>query len=145
MIVRDRPSGLKLFLLLRGSVLQQIRKVLLINVLLATVVTVLHGTVFSHKITLTAIPFTLIGLPAPWISGPLVAATIAVLAGLDTEVPLQMFRMACANMGAVGTMRMFLAARTGAGWQIESVMTSDFITDFSTRSTAGPDRTPWVM
>ena len=36
MIVRDRPSGLKLFLLLRGSVLQQIWKVLLINVLLAT-------------------------------------------------------------------------------------------------------------
>ena len=28
MIVRDRPSGLKLFLLLRGSVLQQIWKVL---------------------------------------------------------------------------------------------------------------------
>ena len=63
MIVRDRPSGLKMFLLLRGSVLQQIWKVLLVNVLLATVVTLLHGTVFSHKITLTAIPFTLIGLP----------------------------------------------------------------------------------
>ena len=63
MIVRDRPSGLKMFLLLRGSVLQQIWKVLLVNVLLATVVTVLHGNLFSHKITLTAIPFTLIGLP----------------------------------------------------------------------------------
>ena len=63
MIVRDRPSGLRMFLLLRGSVLQQIWPVLLVNVLLATVVTLLHGTVFSHKITLTAIPFTLIGLP----------------------------------------------------------------------------------
>ena len=63
MIVRDRPSGLKMFLLLRGSVLHQIWKVLLVNVLLATAVTLLHGTVFSHKITLTAIPFTLIGLP----------------------------------------------------------------------------------
>ncbi len=37
--------------------------------------------------TAGGILFTLIGLPAPWISGPLVAATIAVLAGLDTEVP----------------------------------------------------------
>lgn len=63
MIVRDRPSGLRMFLLLRGSVLHQIWKVLLVNVLLATVVTVLHGNLFSHKITLTAIPFTLIGLP----------------------------------------------------------------------------------
>ena len=63
MIVRDRPSGLKLFLLLRGSVLQQIWKVLLINVLLATLVTFTHGVLFSQKITLTAIPFTLIGLP----------------------------------------------------------------------------------
>lgn len=63
MIVRDRPSGLRMFLLLRGSVLHQIWKVLLVNVLLATAVTVLHGNLFSHKITLTAIPFTLIGLP----------------------------------------------------------------------------------
>ena len=63
MIVRDRPSGLRLFLLLRGSVLQQIWKVLLINVLLATLVTFTHGVLFSQKITLTAIPFTLIGLP----------------------------------------------------------------------------------
>lgn len=63
MIVRNRPSGLKMFLLVRGSVLQQIRTVLLVNVLLATVITIVHGTLFSHKITLTAIPFTLIGLP----------------------------------------------------------------------------------
>jgi putative membrane protein len=63
MIVRDQPSGLRMFLLVRGSVLQQIRVVLLVNVLLATAVTLVHGTLFSHKITLTAIPFTLIGLP----------------------------------------------------------------------------------
>lgn len=63
MIVRDRPSGLKMFLVVRGSVLHQIRIVLLINVLLATLVTLVHGTLFSHKVTLTAIPFTLIGLP----------------------------------------------------------------------------------
>ena len=63
MIVRDRPSGLRMFLLVRGSVLLQIRGVLLVNVLLATVVTLVHGNLFSHKVTLTAIPFTLIGLP----------------------------------------------------------------------------------
>jgi putative membrane protein len=63
MIVRERPSGLRLFLVLRGSVLQRIRLTLLLNVLLATLVTIVHGNLFSIKITLTAIPFTLIGLP----------------------------------------------------------------------------------
>jgi len=63
MIVRGRPSGLRLFLILRGSVLKQIWAVLLVNIVLATLVTFTHGDLFSHKITLTAIPFTLIGLP----------------------------------------------------------------------------------
>jgi putative membrane protein len=63
MIIRDRPSGLKLFFIFRGSVLNQIWIVLLVNVVLATLVTMAHGGLFSHKITLTAIPFTLIGLP----------------------------------------------------------------------------------
>ena len=63
MIVRDRPSGVHLFLLLRGSVLHRIRTTLLLNTLLATLVTLAHGNLFTIKITLTAIPFTLIGLP----------------------------------------------------------------------------------
>ncbi len=63
MILRDRPSGLKLFLLVRGSILPRIWRVLLVNLVLATVVTVTHGALFHHKVTLTAIPFTLIGLP----------------------------------------------------------------------------------
>ena len=63
MIVRGRPSGLQLFLVLRGSILHQIWKVLLINIVLATLVTLNHGDLFRLKITLTAIPFTLIGLP----------------------------------------------------------------------------------
>lgn len=63
MIVRGRPSGLRLFLILRGSVLQRIWKVLLVNIALATLVTWSHGDIYAHKITLTAIPFTLIGLP----------------------------------------------------------------------------------
>ncbi|MDO8654805.1 MAG: bestrophin family protein [Undibacterium sp.] len=63
MIVRDRPSGLKLFLLLRGSVLPRILPTLIINIVIATLVTLSHGDLFELKITLTTIPFTLIGLP----------------------------------------------------------------------------------
>jgi putative membrane protein len=63
MIVRDRPSGLRLFFTVRGSVLKRIQTVLLFNILLAVAVTIAHGTLFHHKITLTPIPFTLIGLP----------------------------------------------------------------------------------
>ena len=63
MIVRDRPSGLKMFLLLRGSILPRILPSLLATTLIAIVVTFTHGDLFSVKITLTTIPFSLIGLP----------------------------------------------------------------------------------
>ncbi|MET3131637.1 putative membrane protein [Oxalobacteraceae bacterium GrIS 1.11] len=63
MIVRERPSGLRLFLVLRGSVLARIRLTLVVNIVFATLVTMLHGVLFSQKVTLTTIPFTLIGLP----------------------------------------------------------------------------------
>ena len=63
MIVRERPSALRLFLVVRGSVLQRIRTTLIVNTLIATLVTWCHGTLFDHKIILTTIPFTLIGLP----------------------------------------------------------------------------------
>jgi putative membrane protein len=63
MIIRDRPSGLKLFLLLRGSVLPRILPTLVVNIVIATLVTWSHGDLFDLKITLTTIPFTLIGLP----------------------------------------------------------------------------------
>lgn len=63
MIVRDRPSGLRLFLLLRGSVLPRILPTLVVNTLIATLVTLSHGDLFALKITLTTIPFTLLGLP----------------------------------------------------------------------------------
>jgi len=62
-IIRERPSGLKLFLLLRGSVLPRILPTLLVNIALATFVTWSHGDLWDLKITLTAIPFSLIGLP----------------------------------------------------------------------------------
>lgn len=63
MIVRERPSGLRMFWLLRGSVLPRILPTLIVNVAVATLVTISHGALFEFKITLTAIPFSLIGLP----------------------------------------------------------------------------------
>lgn len=63
MIVRDRPSSFRLFWIVRGSVLQRIRGVLAVNIVLAIIVTVAHGTLFHTKIPITPIPFTLIGLP----------------------------------------------------------------------------------
>jgi putative membrane protein len=63
MIVRDRPSGIMLFLMLRGSILPRILPTLLLNTLVATVVTLTHGDLYKLKITLTTIPFGMIGLP----------------------------------------------------------------------------------
>jgi len=63
MIIRERPSGLKLFLLLRGSVLPRILPTLIVNIVVATLVTFSHGDLYNVKITLTTIPFSLIGLP----------------------------------------------------------------------------------
>jgi putative membrane protein len=63
MIVRDRPSALGLFLVMRGSVLPGIWKSLLATTLLAVAVTYTHGTLWGHKIAIGAIPFTLMGLP----------------------------------------------------------------------------------
>ncbi len=63
MIVHERPSGLALFHIMKGSVLHRIRWKLCLNIFLAIVVTLAHGYLFDIKITLTPIPFTLIGLP----------------------------------------------------------------------------------
>lgn len=62
MIVRDRPTGPKLFFVLRGSILSRIWLPLTGNALTATIVTLLHGELLDHKITVTTIPFSLIGL-----------------------------------------------------------------------------------
>ncbi len=64
MIVRERPSALQLFFVLRGSILSRIRGVLLANVLLAVLVTALHRALDSHNAVLVStVPFTLMGLP----------------------------------------------------------------------------------
>jgi putative membrane protein len=63
MIVRDRPTGLRLFLVVRGSILPTIWKSLAFTTLLAIAVTLMHGTIDGFKITVGAAPFTLMGLP----------------------------------------------------------------------------------
>jgi putative membrane protein len=62
MIIRDRPTGPKLLWVVRGSILSRIWQTLLVNVGLAIVVTVAHGAILDYKVTLTPIPFTLMGL-----------------------------------------------------------------------------------
>jgi putative membrane protein len=63
MILRDRPSPLRLFLVMRGSVLPSIWKSLLATTLLAAAVAFTDGRLWGHKIAIGAIPFTLMGLP----------------------------------------------------------------------------------
>lgn len=62
MIVRERPNGLNLFFIIKGSILPRIKWPLFVTVLLASIVTITHGTLFRLKITMTPIPFSLIGL-----------------------------------------------------------------------------------
>jgi putative membrane protein len=62
MIVRDRPRGIQLFYILRGSVLPHIAWELATCTAVAMLVTLTHGFVYQWKITLTTVPFSLIGL-----------------------------------------------------------------------------------
>jgi putative membrane protein len=63
MIVRDRPSALRLFFILRGSILPGIWKHLAVSTVLALIVTWTDGQFAHHKIHFTPTPFTLMGLP----------------------------------------------------------------------------------
>ena len=62
MIVMDRPRGARLFFALRGSILPRIAPALTACTALAVVVTLTHGFLYRWKVTLTPVPFTLIGL-----------------------------------------------------------------------------------
>jgi putative membrane protein len=62
MIVLERPNALKLFFTLRGSVLPRIAPSLATCTALAVLVTLTDGFLFRWKVTLTPVPFTLIGL-----------------------------------------------------------------------------------
>lgn len=63
MIVRDRPSGIRLFFAMRGSILGQIKWTLAANIALAVLVTWSHGRLLDYKLQVSALPFSLIGLP----------------------------------------------------------------------------------
>ena len=62
MIVMHRPHALRLFFALRGSILPRIAGSLATCTALALLVTLTHGRLFDAKITLTPVPFSLIGL-----------------------------------------------------------------------------------
>ncbi|MBU6258624.1 MAG: bestrophin family protein [Burkholderiales bacterium] len=62
MVVTGRPNAWRLFFAMRGSVLPHIATSILACTALATLVTLTHGLLFSWKVTLTPVPFTLIGL-----------------------------------------------------------------------------------
>jgi putative membrane protein len=63
MIVRERPNALRLFLIMRGSILPSIWRSLAVTTLLAVAVTIVDKTLGGIKPTLSSIPFTLMGLP----------------------------------------------------------------------------------
>ncbi|HEY1230130.1 MAG TPA: bestrophin family ion channel [Ramlibacter sp.] len=62
MIVRDRPHGAQLFFIVRGSVLPHIAWELVTCTIVALLVMRTHGFVYQWKVTLTTVPFSLIGL-----------------------------------------------------------------------------------
>ena len=62
MIVRDRPHGVRLFFVIRGSVLPNVAGELATCIAVALLVTLTHGFVYQWKVTLTTVPFSLIGL-----------------------------------------------------------------------------------
>lgn len=62
MMVLERPNGLRLFFALRGSILPRIARSLATCTALALLVTLSHGVLFDWKVTLTTVPFSLIGL-----------------------------------------------------------------------------------
>jgi len=61
-IVRERPRGFQLFYILRGSVLPRIAPELATCTAVALAVMLTHGFVYRWKVTLTTVPFSLIGL-----------------------------------------------------------------------------------
>jgi ion channel-forming bestrophin family protein len=62
MIVLKRPHGVRLFFVLRGSILPRIAPALAACTAVAVIVTLTRGFLFHWKITLTPVPFSLIGL-----------------------------------------------------------------------------------
>ena len=62
MITLSRPSGIHLFFTLRGSILPRVARPLALCVAVAALVAFTHGVLFHWKVTLTAVPFSILGL-----------------------------------------------------------------------------------
>ncbi|MDM0036880.1 bestrophin family ion channel [Variovorax sp. J22P271] len=62
MIVLQRPHGIRLFFVLTGSVIRRIAPAVATCTALAIAVTLSRGYLFDWKVTLTAVPFSIIGL-----------------------------------------------------------------------------------
>lgn len=62
MIVRERPNWLGMLLVWRGSVLPIILPQLVLTTAFSGLVAALHGALFSFKVSLTAVPFSLVGI-----------------------------------------------------------------------------------
>jgi putative membrane protein len=62
MIVLRRPHGFRLLFVLRGSILPRIAPALVTCTALAVAVTAFDGSFFGWKVTITPVPFSLIGL-----------------------------------------------------------------------------------
>lgn len=62
MIVRPRPNWLRMLFVWRGSILRTILPQLAVTALLAILVVRFHGELLNRKITLTAVPFSLVGV-----------------------------------------------------------------------------------
>lgn len=62
MIIRPRPNWFRMLLVVHGSVLPVILPQLLVTLVFSLLVTLLHGRLFVWKVSLTFVPFSLIGL-----------------------------------------------------------------------------------
>lgn len=62
MIVRPRPNWLRMLFVWRGSILTRILPQLAFTTALAILVVVYHGELLHWKVTLTAVPFSLVGV-----------------------------------------------------------------------------------
>ncbi|MFG6079005.1 bestrophin family ion channel, partial [Erwinia sp. OPT-41] len=62
MIVRPRPNWLRMLFVWRGSVLIKILPQLGVTALVSRIVVIFHGELLHRKITLTTVPFSLVGV-----------------------------------------------------------------------------------
>ena len=62
MIVRPRPNWLRMLFVWRGSILNKILPQLCFTTALSIAVVIFHGELLDWKVTLTAVPFSLVGV-----------------------------------------------------------------------------------